>query len=165
MKYSFAPLRDERCEILILGSLPGEESLRMQQYYAHPRNSFWKIMFEILGEKYTDDYREKCRMMLKHHIALWDVVYSGERQGSLDSNIKNMSSNDMSSFLAKYPNIKKILLNGKKAYSVFVKNVPECTAQVICLPSTSPANAAVKYREKLERWSRAVLSSRPDENR
>ena len=91
MKYSFAPLRDERCEILILGSLPGEESLRMRQYYAHPRNSFWKIMFEILGEKYTDDYREKCRMMLRHHIALWDVVYSGERQGSLDSNIKNMS--------------------------------------------------------------------------
>lgn len=156
MKYSFAPLIDDECDILILGSLPGEESLKKQQYYAHPRNSFWPIMFDILGKEPTDDYRERCSMLMQNHIALWDVVGRGERKGSLDSNIKNIRTNDLDQLIKSYPNIKKVLLNGKKAYGIFSKSVKNENLQVICLPSTSPAHASVSYDEKLALWKAAI---------
>ena len=88
-KYSFPPLISSSAKILILGSLPGEESLKQAQYYAHPRNAFWKIMFTVFNEAYSEDYSVKCELLLKNHIALWDMVHSGNREGSLDSDIKD----------------------------------------------------------------------------
>ncbi|MGP1489410.1 MAG: DNA-deoxyinosine glycosylase, partial [Peptoanaerobacter stomatis] len=114
-KYSFPPLIDHSSKILILGSLPGEESLKQVQYYAHPRNAFWKIMFTIFNEVYNEDYSIRCKLLLKNHIALWDMVHSGYREGSLDSDIKNEVPNDIDGLLKEYQAISKILLNGKKA--------------------------------------------------
>jgi hypoxanthine-DNA glycosylase len=81
---SFPPVISKRSKILILGSIPGAKSLEMRQYYAHPQNRFWKIIFELLNENFTTDYSEKIKILKKHHIALWDVIDSCERKGSLD---------------------------------------------------------------------------------
>ncbi len=156
-KYSFPPLIDDKCKILILGSLPGEKSLEMQQYYAFPQNLFWKIMFEICEQEFSENYEIKCNMLLKNHIALWDMVYSGDREGSLDTAIKNEEANDLKSFLKNYPSISKILLNGKKAESVFKKNFKDIDILTITMPSTSPANARMSYIDKLSIWKSAIL--------
>lgn len=151
-KYSFPPLADQDCTTLILGSLPGEESLARQQYYAHPRNIFWKLMFELCGQAYTEDYSFRCQMLLNHHIALWDMIYSGNREGSLDADIKNETPNDLNAFLESHPKISQIILNGKKAEATFRKNFKHINIPTITMPSTSPANAKMNYLEKLNRW-------------
>lgn len=156
MKRSFPPLADSNCTILILGSLPGEMSLQQHQYYAHPRNAFWKMMSEILSEAYSDDYKARCDMLLRHNIALWDVVGSAEREGSLDADIKNAMPNDITGFLQSHKQINKILLNGGKASSLFKKYFKNVDVEVIQLPSTSPANAGMSYQQKKEVWRRAV---------
>lgn len=155
-KYSFPPIVDSNCTTLVLGSLPGEESLAKQEYYAHKQNAFWKIMFDIFKQEYSDDYSVKCRIVLDNHIALWDMIYSGTRKGSLDSDIKNETANDIKGFLQDYPNITKILLNGKKAEATFKKNFKDINVTTITMPSTSPANARMSYSEKLKVW-KAVL--------
>ena len=87
MKTGLAPIAGKSSRLLILGSLPGDESIRRQQYYAHPRNHFWPIMAGLLGEELPEDYEKKKAMLLRHGIALWDVLFSAEREGSLDTNI------------------------------------------------------------------------------
>ncbi len=154
MKYSFLPLVNESCKVLILGSLPGELSLEKQQYYAHPQNCFWRMMFEILGEPYSEDYKTKCDMLLRHNIALWDVVCSAEREGSLDVDIKNAVPNDIVGFLNRYSQINKVLLNGGKATSLFKKHFKNVEVKVVSLPSTSPANASMNYAQKKELWGK-----------
>ena len=86
---SFPPIADEHSEILILGSVPGVKSLEMQQYYAHPQNQFWKILFHIFGEEFSTDYPQRIDLLKRYNIALWDVIESCERKGSLDTEIKN----------------------------------------------------------------------------
>ena len=157
MKYSFSPISDKESTILILGSLPGEESLKQQQYYAHNRNLFWKIMFDILKAAPTTDYNRKCQLLLDNHIALWDMVHRGNRIGSLDSNIKNEEVNNLNSFLKEHTKINKILLNGKKAEALFKKQFSNIDIPTITLPSTSPANARMSYEEKLGLWKSAIL--------
>lgn len=156
MKYSLKPIVNDNVKILILGSLPGEVSLQQNQYYAHPRNFFWKIMYEILGETYCDDYSTRCNMLLNHNIALWDVVGSAERKGSLDSDIKNAIPNDILGFLQSFEQVDKILLNGGKAASLFKKHFRNVSDMAIALPSTSPANASMTYAKKLELWKQAI---------
>lgn len=97
--FSFPPIVDSNSRILILGSIPGVKSLEKQQYYGHPQNKFWKIIFELLNEDFTGDYGEKIRMLKKHRIALWDVIDSCERKGSLDSEIKNEEATKSRNFL------------------------------------------------------------------
>ena len=92
---SFLPIIDAQSEILILGSIPGVKSLEKQQYYGHPQNKFWKIIFELLNEEFTDDYTQRIATISKHHIALWDVIDSCERKGSLDSEIRNEEANQI----------------------------------------------------------------------
>ncbi len=157
MKKSFAPLSHSRCTTLILGSLPGELSLEKGQYYAHPRNAFWKIMCEILGEEFSEDYNARCDMLLRNNIALWDVIASAEREGSLDSDIRSALVNDFDTFLKEHPHITKILINGGKAKSLWNKHCKEISLPVIALPSTSPANARMSYAEKLSTWQKALL--------
>lgn len=159
----FEPIADKHCEILILGSMPGGESLRQQQYYAFKRNQFWKIIFELFDEEYSDDYEVKKQTILKHHIALWDVLKSCEREGSLDSNIKNEDANDFQNFFKKYPNIKHVFFNGTKAQQSFKRYIGFDTfpqLEYTLLPSTSPAHT-IKFQKKLEDWYiiKEVLSS------
>ncbi len=155
-KYSFPALINSSSKILILGSLPGEESLKQAQYYAHPRNAFWKIMFTVFNEIYSEDYSAKCELLLKNHIALWDMVHSGIREGSLDSDIKNEIPNDIEGLLNEYQSISTILLNGKKAEAMYRRYFNQISVHTITLPSTSPANARLNFEEKLKVWKEAI---------
>ena len=120
-KQGLQPLVGVNPRILILGSLPGDESLRKQEYYGNPRNMFWDVMSGILGEDAPELYPEKTDYLKRHNIALWDVLHSAEREGSLDANIQNEEFNDIEGFLSEHPSIKVIATNGGKAEKSFKK--------------------------------------------
>lgn len=120
-KLGLKPLIGTNPRILILGSLPGDESLRKQEYYGNPRNLFWDVMSGVLGEKDPVQYSEKVKFLKSHGIALWDVLHSAEREGSLDANIKNEEFNDVAGLLAANPSIEVIATNGGKAEKSFRK--------------------------------------------
>lgn len=151
--YSFPPIINKESKILILGSIPGLKSLEMQQYYAHPQNKFWKIIFELLNENFTTDYAERIKILEKHHIALWDVIDTCERKGSLDSEIRNEKANKIGELLQNYPNIKAVFCNGLKSYKNLQKTLPkDFHLPIISMPSTSPAHASLNYSKKLNAW-------------
>ena len=152
---SFKPIVWENSEILILGSMPGVESLRRNEYYAKSTNSFWRILFELTGESYSDDYDTKKLLLKKYKIAVWDVLKYCDRIGSLDSNIKNEEVNDFETFFKTYGHLKYIYFNGKKAYDTFMKNINLTSynhLEFVRLPSTSAAHA-IKFVDKLDHWS------------
>ena len=150
---SFPPIIDKESKILILGSIPGVKSLEMQQYYAHPQNKFWKIIFELFNEKFTTDYDERIKILEKHHIALWDVIDTCERKGSLDSEIRNEEANKIEELLQNFPNIKAIFCNGQKSHKNLQKILgKKFRMPIIVLPSTSPAYAGLSYFDKLKSW-------------
>lgn len=151
--FSFAPISNNEANILILGTMPGTKSLELNQYYGHNQNNFWKFMFDIFNEDFSNDYETKKALLQKNKIALWDVLQFCDRVGSLDSAIKNEIANDFETFLKQHPNIKTILFNGQKAAAFFKKYVQlKNPYQLITLPSTSPANAAKTYQSKLDEW-------------
>ncbi len=153
---SFLPLIDARSEILILGSIPGVKSLEKQQYYAHPQNKFWKIIFELLNEEFTEEYAQRIDTIKKHHIALWDVIDSCERKGSLDSEIRNEEANQIEELLGEYPNVKAIFCNGGKSYKILQKLLGKnYKLPVFLLPSTSPLHT-VSFEKKLEEWKKIL---------
>ncbi len=157
--FSFPPIADKNSKILILGSIPGAKSLELKQYYAHPQNIFWKIIFEIFNEEFTTNYTERIAMLKKHNIALWDVIDSCERKGSLDSDIRNEEVNQISKLLEEYPNIQAIFCNGQKSFKNLQKLLgKDFRVPVFALPSTSPAHASLKYEEKVLSW-RKILDS------
>ena len=150
---SFPPIIKKDSKILILGSIPGVKSLEMKQYYAHPQNKFWKIIFDIFNEEFTLDYTKRIKILEKHHIALWDVIDTCERKGSLDSEIRNEEANRIGELLQNFPSIKVIFCNGQKSYKNLQKILPkDFHLPIIALPSTSPAHASLKYEEKLLSW-------------
>lgn len=154
--YSFMPIADEHCTILILGSIPGRESLRKGEYYGHRQNGFWRLMCALLGEAYSEDYGQRTSMLLRHHIALWDVLQCCERQGSLDANIKNPVVNDFPGFFREHPNIMQVFFNGRTAYQLFKKSVGFLEGmRFVCLGSTSPAHA-VSFEKRLEDWRQVI---------
>lgn len=120
-KEGLKPVIDGNSRILILGSLPGDESLRRQEYYGNPRNMFWEVMSGVLGEKAPLQYSEKIEYLKRHGIALWDVLHAAEREGSLDANIRNEEFNDIAGLLAANPSIEVIATNGGKAEKSFRK--------------------------------------------
>ncbi len=153
---SFPPLIDAQSEILILGSIPGVKSLEKQQYYGHPQNKFWKIIFELLQEEFTEDYSKRVATIKKHHIALWDVIDSCERKGSLDSEIKNEEANQIEELLEEHPNVKAIFCNGGKSYKNLLKLLgKDYKRPIFLLPSTSPLHT-VSFEKKLEEWKRIL---------
>lgn len=156
----FAPVADAAAEALILGSMPGKESLRANQYYAHPRNAFWKIMGDLIGAHPDLLYDQRLRMLKSSGIALWDVLESCVRRTSLDSHIREDAANDFVSFFAQHPHITRVFFNGAKAEQSFNKHVRELLKSrplhYCRLPSTSPAHAGMSYAEKLDAW-RAVV--------
>lgn len=146
----------EEPTLLILGSLPGIASITQQQYYAHPRNAFWRIMEDLFAIPFSASYLERYEYAKAANIAIWDVCHSAHRPGSLDSAITRDSviSNDINGLLAQHPTIKLIAFNGNAAANLFKKHI-QLTQPVstIILPSTSPANAGIPYAIKLEKWS------------
>ena len=149
---SFPPIISNDAKIFILGSVPGVKSLEMQEYYAHPQNKFWKIIFELFNENFSEDYLEKIKILKKNKIAVWDVIDSCERVGSLDTTIKNEESNDILQLLKKYQNIKTIFCNGGKSYKNLQKIVGKnFEIPIYLLPSTSPLHT-ISFEKKLESW-------------
>jgi len=164
---SFPPIEQADARILILGSMPGEASLSAGQYYAHPRNLFWRIMGELLGFDPAAPYSQKAQALKSARIALWDVLRSCRRKGSLDSGIDDESlvPNDFAAFFRQHPRITRVFFNGAKAEACYHKHVCHTigTEAIECLrlPSTSPANASIPYESKLEAWQE-IMVTHPD---
>jgi TDG/mug DNA glycosylase family protein len=157
---SFPPVASPKARLLILGSMPGQLSLDKQQYYAHPRNSFWFIMGELFSFPITSPYEDRIEILRRKRIALWDVIGSCSRPGSLDSNIDNSSlhPNDIVTFLDAHPRIRAVFFNGAKAEQAYQRHVAPGLAkggkELTCrrLPSTSPAHAGMNREQKLTAW-------------
>jgi len=162
----FNPEVGATARVLILGTLPGAESLRARQYLANGQNSFWRIAGEIYDFSSEDPYAERIAKLQQHGIALWDVCASGCRTGSLDSKIirSTIVPNDFAAFFDDHPEIQLICFNGTTAEEIYRKKVlptlPPNTQMIErrLLPSTSPANARMGFAEKLSRW-RSVLDT------
>lgn len=155
----FKPVVSKSSRILILGSMPSVESLRKDEYYANPRNQFWRILYTLFaleeGEDPNTPYSEKVNFVLHHQLALWDVIEACEREGSLDTAIKSPRPNQFAHLFSLYPNIRYVAFNGKKSFEVYQRQVglglkEELTYRV--LPSTSPANT-LAWEQKLKEWT------------
>jgi double-stranded uracil-DNA glycosylase len=157
----FPPIADAHARVLILGSLPGQVSLRQQQYYAQPRNAFWAIMGRLFDAGPDVPYDERTRRLVKNQVALWDVCAAAHRPGSLDAAIRPASvvPNDFAAFIAAHPQIRLIAFNGAKAAELFrrivLPGLPDAlqALRYETLPSTSPAHASMTLEDKLARWS------------
>ncbi|MBI3481283.1 MAG: DNA-deoxyinosine glycosylase [Nitrosomonadales bacterium] len=155
---SFPPIENPSAHILILGSMPGKESLRAGQYYAHPRNAFWPIMGELVGAAPALPYQTRIRKLKSAGIALWDVLACCTRHGSLDADIEadSIRANDFADFFAQHPHITQVFFNGAMAEQCFRKHVLPSLEHLSLhyqrLPSTSPAHASLRYEQKLEAW-------------
>jgi double-stranded uracil-DNA glycosylase len=151
----FAPMAAPSAKVLVLGTLPGEESLRRGEYYANPRNVFWRIVESLFGIPREATYAERARELSEVGVALWDVCAAATRPGSLDLSIRRGTEvpNDFAAFLAAHPHVKLICFNGAKAASLFREHVKlSGTVRCVDLPSTSPAHAAMSFDDKLKRW-------------
>ena len=152
-KKSFSPIAHPDIEILILGSLPSEKSLQEHEYYAHSHNRFWKVLAAINACSNPMTYQEKIHLLTLHKIGLWDVVYQAKRLGSLDSAIQDESPNDLESFIQNHPKIKTIGFNGKKSEALYDKYFErKQDLRYLSLPSTSPANAGIRFEALCESW-------------
>lgn len=156
-KICLEPWIDSNPIILIVGTMPGEQSLQDQSYYANPRNKFWKYIEAILNNGIELKSKEdKQKLLYSNGIGLWDTLSICDRKGSLDSHIKNYQPNDFS----KFQSVKFILCNGKKAYQYFTRYNADYLQNRECieLPSTSPANASISDDVKFAKWKKALMS-------
>jgi len=160
--HGFPAVENPSARILILGSMPGEASLRAGQYYAHPQNLFWRILGDTFSTTHDASYVDKLRILKANGIALWDVLASCVREGSLDSDIAagSLQPNDFATFFATHKKIERVLFNGAKAEACFRRHVaPSLDAhamQFVRLPSTSPANASIPHARKIAAWRDAL---------
>lgn len=158
----FAPVAGRHARLLILGSMPGVESLRAGEYYAHPRNAFWPILAGLIGVAHDAPYAKRISAMRARGIALWDVLAACKRPGSLDSAIAadSIVVNDLQPFLQAHPRIGDVLFNGAAAERYFLRHVAghlEPGAQRLTrLPSTSPAHAAISLADKRSHWQQVI---------
>lgn len=152
--HTFEPVFDENSKVLILGSFPSVKSRENNFYYGHPQNRFWKVLAQVFEEEVPQSIEEKKAFLLKHNIAVWDVIESCTIIGSSDTSIKDVVVNDFSKILQKSA-IETIYVNGSKAYELYEKYA-ECKTGIkaVKLPSTSPANAVWKLDKLCEAWSR-----------
>ncbi|MBN1268564.1 MAG: DNA-deoxyinosine glycosylase [Kiritimatiellae bacterium] len=159
---SFPPVAPRDAGLLILGTMPGEESLRQRQYYAHPQNAFWHIMGELVGAPREMSYARRLARLRRSRVALWDVAASCRREGSMDQDIEEhtLSANDLQALFRRCPQIRAVFFNGHHAARLFRRFVlPGLAAHLQrlhmeTLPSTSPANARLSRAAKLRRWRR-----------
>jgi len=161
---SFSPIADPDARVLILGSMPGKESLRAMQYYAHPRNAFWQIMGALLGAGPDMAYEARTQKLKAAGIAVWDVLASCVRVSSLDSDIDSdtLLVNDFDSFYGAHPKITDVFFNGAIAEKFYRKHIqPQYPAlNYQRLPSTSPAHAGMRYAQKLQAWEAVTRAAR-----
>ena len=159
---SFPPVDNPDANVLILGSMPGEASLRAGEYYAHPRNHFWRLMAAIIALDPAAPYGQRIRALQSSGIALWDVLHSCTRVGSLDSNIDKASqvANDFAPFFARHIKITHVFFNGAAAEQLYRSRVLPVIKlrhiEYLRLPSSSPANASLTFERKLDAW-KAIL--------
>lgn len=152
INHPIGPLYDENSRVLILGSFPSVKSREQLFYYGHPQNRFWKVVSAVFGEKIPQTIDEKKKLILSHNLALSDVIGSCDIVGSSDSSIKNVVPNDLSVIL-KGAKIERIFVNGKAAEKYFNKyQKPLISRDAVCLPSTSPANAAWSLEKLIDEW-------------
>lgn len=154
----FAPVIDSRTEILILGSFPGVASLQAQQYYAHPRNQFWRLISALTGEDLVAlPYATRLQKLLERRIGVWDVIDVCAREGSLDSAIRSAQHNDFQVLKEQCPALRRIGFNGKtsgKQAALFA----DAGFETFILPSSSPAYAVMTFAQKLAVW-RGIMPS------
>lgn len=154
--HPFNPIYNKESKILILGSFPSVKSREINFYYGHPQNRFWKILGNIFNEKISNITEDKISFLLTHNIALWDTIKSCEINASSDSSIKNATANDINTIISN-SNIKAIFCNGNASYKIFLKyykdkiNIP-----IICLPSSSPANAKYSLDKLTNIWKNEI---------
>ena len=153
----FPPIIEATSRVLILGTMPGVESLRRQQYYANPRNQFWRILAAIFHSQVPETYTDRIALLHQKHLAVWDVLQHCERPGSLDQAIRNATPNDFRELFKTYENLRVIVFNGQKAHALFEQGVlkqlgpKEIKLPRLLMPSTSPA-ATLPLSTKIERW-------------
>lgn len=161
---SFDPIAGKNAEILVLGSMPGRKSLAARQYYAHRQNVFWRIICDLLKLDSSSPYKGRVRALKSARIAVWDVLHSCVRQGSLDTMIERDTeiANDFRKFFGAHGKVAHVFFNGARAEASFKRHVSgeidAVSIRFARLPSTSPANASMSYARKLEAW-RAILKS------
>lgn len=158
-----APIENPDACVLILGSMPGAASLQAREYYAHRQNRFWMLMGELVGASPELPYGQRVQRLAAAGIALWDVIASCQREGSLDSAIRHEQANDFVSFFQSHPAVRTVLFNGAKAESSFRRRVLPVIGylplELHRLPSTSPANASQSAAHKLTEWRLALLQA------
>ena len=146
------PVYDENSKVLILGSFPSVRSREEGFFYGHPQNRFWRVVSSVFDEEMPQTTEEKQAFLLRRNIALWDVIASCEIEGSSDASIKEVVPNDLH-MIFKAADIKAIFVNGKTAYKYYQKYTqPLIKREAVCLPSTSPANAAWSLERLKEEW-------------
>ena len=153
-KRCFDPVVDAQTRLLVLGSLPGEKSLALQEYYGNRQNRFWQLMSEVTGvDLVWLDYTSRLNALLEQRVGLWDVVAEAHRPGSLDSRIRDRNDNDLLALIAKLPELTTIAFNGGTAAKLGLKvlGVHATRYRILQLPSSSPAYT-LSYAEKLRRW-------------
>ena len=152
----FPPVIDAQVETLILGSFPSEASLAAGQYYAHPRNQFWRILGAALGEDLAAlSYASRLERVLAHRLGIWDVIDACNRQGSLDAAIRDHRANDFARLQRLAPRLRRVLFNGQTA-GRFAREFAAAGYGTEVLPSTSPAHAGRTFEQKLRAWREAL---------
>lgn len=164
-KHGLAPLLCPDPVVLVLGSLPGDESIRRQEYYGNPRNMFWNVLAAVFEDAVPETYPEKKAFLTRHHVALWDVYASAERRGSLDANIHDITPNDITGFLKEHPGIKAIALNGGKsarAFKTVLKTAPGAFGgiSIFSFTSTSPLSLSAGWplERIVQQWKQILTA-------
>lgn len=153
IKHSIPAVYNQKSKILILGSFPSVKSRDTEFFYGHPQNRFWKILMHLFDVKELSTNEEKRNFLLKHKIALWDVIEVCDITNSDDSTIRNVKVNDLTKILS-IANIEKIYINGNKAGQLYKKYIaPQVKIEYEILPSTSSANARCSFESLIEKWS------------
>ena len=157
VEHPIRPVFDKKSRILILGSFPSVKSREANFFYGHPQNRFWKVLAKVFGTEIPVTVQEKKEFLLTHQVAVWDVIKSCDIVGSSDSSIKNVVPNDLREILDT-AEIAHIFVNGKKAEQFYKKYIEkEIERKAICLPSTSPANAAWSVEKLVDEWKQILL--------
>lgn len=155
LSHPFPPLYDADSRILILGSFPSVKSREAMFFYGHPQNRFWRVLAAVLGEEAPQTAAEKKSLLLRHGVALWDVIASCDIAGSSDASITNVAPNDLSRILDAAP-VRRIFCNGGTAYRFYRRYDEAAWGKAEALPSTSPANARSSVQALTERWRAAL---------
>lgn len=155
---SLDPILPQNPIIFILGSKPGNLEFKKQEYYANNGNAFWKIIFEITAEVFSKNYSERIDVLKRNHIAVWDIIESGERVKPGAQNVKNEIPNPVNEIIEMYPSVKQIIFNGQKAHDLYHKHFNKIEGiNYAAVLSTSPANTRFSFREKLNNWKKVMV--------